>query len=93
MSCYKVKYSKAAEKFLKKNREIGLRFHKAFTELSQDKDRAFDYDIKKFASAYDNVFRLRIGKYRAVFRVVEEELQVQVFDIGARGDIYKNPNL
>ena len=30
MSFYKVRYSKSAEKFMKKNRAVGIRFFKAF---------------------------------------------------------------
>ena len=90
MSCYKVKYSKPAEKFIKKNKVIGVRFFKAFAELAEDKENLQFYDVKKFRSKnYDDIFRMRIGDYRAVFRIVDNELLVYVFDIGARGDICK----
>ena len=70
MSCYKVKYSKPAEKFIKKNKAIGVRFFKAFAELAEDKENLQFYDVKKFRSKnYDDIFRLRIGDYRAVFRI------------------------
>ena len=46
--------------------------------------------MKKFHSKnYDDIFRLRIGDYRAVFHIVDDELLVYIFDIGSRGDIYK----
>ena len=45
---YKVKYSKSAEKFIKKNKEYGLKFYKAFRDLSEDKENFFRYDIKIF---------------------------------------------
>ena len=94
MSFYKVKYSKSAEKFIKKNKAIGIRFFKAFIELAEDKENIQFYDVKKFHSKnYDDIFRLRIGDYRAVFRIVENELLVYVFDIGSRGDIYKKRNV
>lgn len=90
MSFYKVKYSKSAEKFIKKNKAIGVRFFKAFEELAESKDNVQLYDIKRFYSKnYNDIFRLRIGEYRAVFRIIDDELIVYVFDIGARGDIYK----
>ena len=90
MSFYKVKYSKPAEKFIKKNKVIGIRFFKAFAELAEDSKNAQSYDVKKFYSkTYDDILRLRIGGYRAVFRIIGNELIVYVFDIGARGDIYK----
>ena len=94
MSFYKVKYSKSAAKFIKKNKAIGMRFFKAFAELSEDKKKIQFYDVKKFRSkTYDDIFRLRIGDYRAVFRIVDNDLLVYVFDIGSRGDIYKKLNI
>lgn len=94
MSFYKIKYSKPAEKFIKKNKVIGIRFFKAFAELAEDSKNAQSYDVKKFQSKnYDDIFRLRIGDYRAVFRIIEDELLVYIFDIGSRGDIYKKLNM
>ena len=94
MSFYKIKYSKSAEKFIKKNKAIGLRFFKAFEEIAQDNGNVKSYDVKKFYSqTYDDILRLRIGGYRAVFRIIGNELIVYVFDIGARGDIYKKPDV
>lgn len=90
MSFYKVKYSKSAERFIKKNKAIGIRFFKAFAELADDRGKFYCYYIKKFRSKnYDDIFRMRISGYRAIFRIVDDELLVYVFDIGARGDIYK----
>lgn len=86
---YKVKYSKSAEKFIKKNKEYGLKFYKAFRDLSEDKENFFRYDIKIFRCSERNIFRLRIEKYRAIFKVVEDEIVIFVFDIDSRGDIYK----
>lgn len=46
--------------------------------------------MKKFHSkTYDDIFRLRIGDYRAVFHIVDDELLVYIFDMRSRGDIYK----
>ncbi len=85
MSFCKVKYSKSAEKFIKKNKAIGIRFFKAFAELAEDRENIRFYDVKKFHSKnYDDIFRIRIGDYRTVFRIVDNELLVYVFEIGAR---------
>ncbi len=94
MSFYRVKYSKSAEKFIKKNKAIGIRFFKAFTELAKDKENVRFYDVRKFRSkTYDDIFRMRIGNYRAVFRIIAGDLLVYVFDIDTRGDIYKKLNV
>ena len=94
MNFYKIKYSKAAEKFIKKNKAIGIRFFKAFEELAEDRENIKFYDVKKFYSkTYEDIFRLRIGDYRAVFRIIDNELLVYVFDIASTGDIYKKLNV
>ena len=94
MNFYKIKYSKAAEKFIKKNKAIGIRFFKAFEELAEDKENIKSYDVKKFYSkTYEDIFGLRIGDYRAVFRIIDNELLVYAFDIASRGDIYKKLNV
>ena len=94
MNFYKIKYSKTAEKFIKKNKVIGIRFFKAFEELAEDKENIKFYDVKKFYSkTYEDIFRLRIGDYRAVFRIIDNELLVYAFDIASRGDIYKKLNV
>lgn len=90
MSFYKVKYSKSAEEFIKKNKAIGLKFFKAFDDIVNKKEALHLYDVKKFhAKEYSDIFRLRIGSTRAIFRVIDDELVVFVFDIGQRGNIYK----
>ena len=58
--------------------------------MAEDKENLRFYDVKKFRSKnYDDIFGLRIGDYRAGFRIVDNELLVYAFDIGARGDICK----
>ncbi|WP_449188998.1 type II toxin-antitoxin system RelE family toxin [Tannerella forsythia] len=79
---------------MKKNKTIGIKFFKAFTELAESKDNIYSYDVKKFYSKnYNDIFRLRIGDYRAIFRVIDNELIIYIFNIGARGDIYKKLNI
>ena len=91
MISYKVKYHKKATKFIKENKLIGLKFVKAFCDISNDINNVTRYDIKKLHNpTYNDVIRLRIGKYRAVFRVINKEIIIFVFDIDSRGQIYKN---
>lgn len=90
MNCYAVKYKSPAENFIRKNKAVGIRFLKAFDDLSKDYIASFsNYDIKKMKSTLDNLYRLRIGKYRAIFQIKNNELIILVFDIDSRGDIYK----
>jgi len=86
---YAVIYSKKAKKFMNANKLYGLRFMQTFTEISEDISKANDYDVIKIAG-YDHMYRLRIGKYRALFNVKDEKLLIIVVDIDSRGDIYKS---
>ncbi len=92
MNCYRLIFNKDAKKFLKNHKDIGLRFFKAFTEISKDvNNNTFKYDIKKLnVNNKKNLYRLRISSYRAIFRIDNGELVILVIDIGSRGDIYKN---
>jgi len=47
-----------------------------------------ELDIKQLKGC-DNIFRLRIGKYRILYEVNENELIIILADAGSRGDIYK----
>lgn len=85
---YKVIYQKKAEKFLKKNKLYGIRFFKVFKEISEDKNNVRKYDIKKFIHKdFDDIFRLRIGNYRAIFRIIEDKIIILVIDINSRESI------
>lgn len=87
MTSYKIIFAKKALKFIEKNRLDGLKFYKAFEEIAEDKNNIFNYDIKKLTN--NDAFRLRIGKYEALFKVDETRIVIFVFDIASRGDIYK----
>lgn len=90
MTSYKLVFHKDAKKFMKQHKEIGLKFFKAFTELAENKDNFNKYQIKKLEGMkIKDVFRLRIGDYRAIFRVIDEEIVIFVFAIDSRGGIYK----
>lgn len=90
MKSFKIKYSKQAEKFIKRNKAIGLRFMKAFIEILEDPYEISNYDIKRYKSNnFKDIFRLRIGQYGAIFRIVEDEIIIKVFTIDKRGDVYK----
>ena len=43
--------------------------------------------VKILGKKIKNIFRLRVGKYRIIFHV--EEDQIKILDVDGRGDIYK----
>ncbi len=89
MSCYAVRYTKAARKFMTKHKPVGLRFMKAFDEIADDRQAVHWYDVVSIRGR-DGLFRLRIGKYRAIFKVDDNDMLIVVAVIDSRGDVYKN---
>ncbi len=45
-------------------------------------------DVKKLQGT-DVHYRLRVGKYRFLFMVLNDKVLVYFYDVGSRGDIYK----
>lgn len=45
-------------------------------------------DVKKLQGKNDH-YRLRVGKYRFLFTIIDEKVLVYFYDLGSRGDIYK----
>ena len=45
-------------------------------------------DVKKLQGT-DVHYRLRVGKYRFLFTVLNDKVLVYFYDVGSRGDIYK----
>ena len=86
---YEVYYQKKAEKWILANKKSAERFLSAFEEISKDIKGSFQvYDIVKLKGNSD-FFRLRIGKYRAIFTIQNDELIILVINIDSRGGIYK----
>ena len=48
-------------------------------------------DIKSLAGYNDGTKRLRVGKYRIIYKYINENIveALLILDIGSRGDIYK----
>jgi mRNA interferase RelE/StbE len=79
-----IKYTKLAVKAINDlNKRTQQRIKKGIEEIP-------DGDIIALKGK-DNIYRLRIGKYRVLFRYEEkiEQKIICVIDIGSRGDIYK----
>lgn len=48
-----------------------------------------ELDIKKMKGDWEGFYRLRIGKFRIVFVVNTNSAEIEIYTIGARGDVYK----
>lgn len=69
-----------------------MRFYKAFDELKENYPININkYDIRKIQGEKKNyLFRLRIGDYRAIFELKNNEINIiYVLLIDTSGDVYK----
>jgi len=84
---YTLRYHKHAIKALMKMpREIREKLQKELEAVAQS---PFSYqgDFKQLKGREG--WRLRLGKYRIICHINNEELLILVLDAGTRGDIYK----
>ena len=86
MTRYKLEISHTAEKQLKKLPPPDQRrVTKAILDLA---DTPFPRGSRKL-SGYEDVFRIRIGRYRILYSVLEKKLVIIVLKIGHRKDVYR----
>jgi mRNA interferase RelE/StbE len=64
---------------------IARQFLAAFEALAKDPGRR-DLDPKPLAGR--DGYRLRIGRWRALYRIEGDRMVILVLDVGARGDVY-----
>jgi mRNA interferase RelE/StbE len=88
MVCYSSTIVKKAKQGIQP-KNIFIHFNNAFKSIDITKDLTL-FDIKKLKTSetFDrNYFRLRKGKYRAIFYIENDD--VYVIDIDKREDVYK----
>ncbi len=86
---YSVEYHKRVIKFLaKKDLKFKIQVLDIFDDIAKN-PHASNYDIKPFKNAQNNKYRLRIGKYRFIYKIINEEICIYVDDADSRGGIYK----
>lgn len=79
---YQIIVRKKAKKFIDKlPRNEKIRVAKAIQMLPKGED------IKKL-KGYSDLWRLRVGDYRIIYKVDNGELIVIVIDVGNRGEVY-----
>ena len=86
---YEVIKTKRAIKYLKKLDASNKRkIEESLSILETDpKNKSGQHDISKLKGR--DGYRLRIGSFRVLYLIQDEEIIVLVLDIGPRGDIYK----
>ena len=84
MGKFKIEFSKSAAKSYKNLPKD----YKSLVDMALNKlSNNISGDIKPIKGEKD-IYRLRIGKYRLLFTILEDTIIVT--KIGPRGDIYKN---
>ena len=84
-----IRYSKAAQKAINAmDRPTKQRVRAGIFGLTQKPPQG---DIKPLQGYHDGRHRLRIGKYRVIYKFgLDGKIEVlYIMDIGSRGDIYK----
>ena len=90
-----VKFRKEAIKFLQKaSPEDAARIQSQLNQLliaveEQNFIPFTDLDIKKMKGEWEGFYRLRVGKIRIIFALSKDFDGIEVYTIGARGDVYK----
>ncbi len=87
-SGYKVEFTREALKALKKlDKPTAIRVIQAIESL---KDNPYEHHQTKKMQGYSgNIFRLRVGAYRVIYEVIENELVIIIVKLGSRGGVYK----
>lgn len=83
---YSIKFTKSALKSLKSINKNDVQ--KIIFKIDLLQDNPYPPDCKKLKNT--NAFRIRIGNYRVIYDIQNEELIVRIIKIGHRKDIYLN---
>ncbi len=90
MTQYSLKIHKQVKKFLLSlSLEWRHRFHEKLEILRQNPRDSKQLDIKLMQGTGDQLYRLRIGQYRLIYQIVDQELVIFLMTAGSRGDVYK----
>jgi mRNA interferase RelE/StbE len=87
MASFRVEISATAEKQIRKlRRESQIRVLRAIQALAFESTPPGSRKVR----GYDDVFRIRVGVYRVLYRVVGRRLVIIILKIGHRREIYRS---
>lgn len=88
MTRWRVTWTRSARNYyLTMAGEYQDRVRKAVSELEID---PFSLkNVRRLHGELEGLYRYRVGRFRMVFRVVEEASEVRILAIASRGDAYK----
>ena len=83
---YTIKFSAhAARAFRKLPRAVQMRMHSAIEPLKENPRTPGAEKLK----GSDNAYRIRVGDYRILYEIVDEELVVYIIETGHRREVYR----
>jgi mRNA interferase RelE/StbE len=86
---WRIKYSRAAEKFIDKQ-DVHIEVREELKKfLIKIKGGNVNIDLKTLVGDWEGYYRLRKGKLRVIFEVNKNERVIFVERIDFRGDVYK----
>ena len=89
MPAYKVEFVKSAQKeFERLDAKLQLKTAEALSLLAQNPFSEL-LNVKRLKGA-DNLYRIRLGDYRIVYELRNEQLIVLVIKIGHRREVYRH---
>lgn len=84
---YKIEMNNEVRKFLHSHPEISAKFISALEIIAQNPYEN-KLDIKRL-QAKEHKYRLRIGKYRLLYEIIESQILIYAYKAQSRGDVYK----
>jgi len=82
---FQIIWSESAANELKKlDRTLSKRI---FNKVSQLSENPYNFDVIKMVG--DPYFRLRVGDYRVVFDIQNDQLRILIIKVGHRKNIYR----
>ena len=85
---YKLLFLKEAVEEFKRLDKAVQRIIKEKLELLAQNSQALRNNIKPLKGKYKGLYRLRVGNYRIIYKVDNDQLIILVIRIGHRGNIY-----
>lgn len=86
---YNVELSKSVEKFLDKLDDKTVQNFYTKIVILKSNPYTNTLDIKKLSGKLKGCFRLRISKYRFLYKIIDDKVIIYFFEADSRGDIYK----
>ena len=89
MAIWTVKVSSKAERYLVKlDQVLKERIKKELTSLSDSENPLSHENVKPLTGDLRGFYRMRIGRYRVVFALLNDAKTIAVVNIAPRGDAY-----